>query len=204
MDWYDVATSLLLGSTCLGCDRPGRPWCGECMQDLEESIAPWAVAHEPPTIACCHYTGLVPEAIVGFKDRNVRSLGPLLADMLALAVDHLGEAGTLVPAPSSPAAVRRRGFDHTAELARRAGQRLGLPHRNMLRARRRKDQTGLSSRQRRRNLEGSMWVPASGHEAVIVVDDIRTSGATLAECGRALQDAGYQVLGNVVVASAHG
>lgn len=204
MDWYDVATSLVLGSACLGCDRPGRPWCPECMQGLEASIEPWAVTQEPLTIASCHYTGLVPEAIVGFKDRNIRSLGPLLADMLALAVDHLGEAGTLVPAPSSPATVRHRGFDHTAELARRASQRLGLPHRNVLRARRRKDQTGLSSRQRQRNLEGSMWVPKAGHEAVIVVDDIRTSGATLAECGRALQDAGYRVLGNVVVASAHG
>lgn len=202
--WSDVAMSLFLGSVCLGCELPGRPWCEQCRQELYTCAVPWQVDNDPVTVACTPYAGRAPAAIVGFKDRNVRALGPVLGDLLALGLQHLPDDGLIVPAPSSPATVRRRGFDHTAELARHAGQRLDRPTRSLLVSRRRKDQAGLSPQQRRRNLEGSMWVPHDGHEAVIVVDDVRTSGATLAECERALRHAGYEVLGNVVVASAHG
>ena len=203
MGWSDVAVSLFLGSVCLGCERPGKPWCTECFDDLNTAVAPWQTADDPVTIACTPYAGCLPAAIVGFKDRNVRTLGPVLGDVLAAGLELLPEAAVIVPAPSSPVAVRRRGFDHTAELAQLAALRLGWPTRTLLRARRRRDQAGLSVGQRRRNLEGSMWVPRPGREAVIVVDDVRTSGATLTECVRALRAAGYVVLGNVVIASAH-
>lgn len=204
MGWSDVAVSLFLGSVCLGCDRPGKPWCAHCLQDLYTAVAPWQTTDDPVTIACSGYEGCVPAAIVGFKDRNVRSLGPVLGDVLAAGLELLPDAALIVPAPSSPAAVRRRGFDHTAQLAGFAAQRLGWRTRRLLRAGRRRDQAALSPSQRRRNLEGTMWVPRTGQEAVVVVDDVRTSGATLNECERALRVAGYVVLGNVVIASAHG
>ena len=34
MGWSDVAAALLLGSACVGCDRPGRPWCEDCVAEL--------------------------------------------------------------------------------------------------------------------------------------------------------------------------
>lgn len=201
MTWKDVLASVCLGSQCLGCGRAGLPWCQDCMRELTEAPDPVPVGGDPDTVSCCAYTGCIPEAIVGFKDRNVRSLGPVLGDIAALGVQYLDVDGLLVPAPSAPPAVRRRGFDHTAQLADHAGQRLGLPMRRMLRSRRRKDQAGLSQTARRRNLEGSMWVPFRGEEAVIIIDDVRTTGATLTECERALRAAGFDVVGKVVVAS---
>jgi predicted amidophosphoribosyltransferase len=174
------------------------------LERLQELPHPYPVHGDSATIACCRYEGLVAEAIVGFKDRNVGQLGPVLADMIALGIMYLDVAAVLVPAPSTPAAVRRRGFDHTAELAALAAERVGLPSRTLVKSRRRKDQAGLSTRARRRNLEESMWVPFRSEEAVIIIDDVRTTGATLRECERALSAAGFTVVGKVVVASAHG
>lgn len=204
MTWKDVLASACLGCQCLGCGRPGMPWCPDCLQWLLDAPEPQALPGSGTTIACCRYTGCVPDAVVGFKDRNVRSLGPVLGDILALGVQQLDVEGLLVPAPSAPAAVRRRGFDHTAQLAVHAARRLGLPTRTLLKSRRRKDQAGLSPAARRRNLEGSMWVPLRSEEAVIIIDDVRTTGATLTECERALRAAGFEVVGKVVVASPQG
>lgn len=202
MTWKDVLASVCLGSQCLGCGRHGLPWCRDCLQELHDAAEPQII--EAGTIACCRYTGCVPEAVVGFKDRNVRALGPVLGDLLASGVQQLDFDALLVPAPSAPSAVRRRGFDHTAQLAGHAADRLGLRSRLLLKSRGRKDQAGLSTAARRRNLEGSMWVPIHGQEAVIIIDDVRTTGATLRECERALRAAGFAVVGKVVVASAQG
>ncbi len=168
----------------------------------------------PPVIVCCRYEGRIPEAIVGFKDRGVRSLRPLLGHVLAAGLLHAvesvatdrDEAGpeampaTVVPAASSSSAVRRRGFDHMWQLARFAASVAGLPASRLLRAGARADQSSLSFAARRRNLAGSMRVRERGSGPVIVVDDVRTSGATLAECCRALSAGGYCVIAQVVIA----
>lgn len=204
MTWFDVVAATLFGTSCVGCRKPGRPWCQACLHDLQAAVDPHLVAEQPPTVACLPYAMTVPEAIVGFKDRNIRTLGRVLGEILAAGLATLGDAGLVVPAPSSPAAVRRRGFDHTRQLAQVAAETAGLTVAELLSSRRRKDQAGLSSDARRRNLEGSMCALRTGSEAVIVIDDVRTSGATLRECARALRAGGYAVVGNVVVASAHG
>lgn len=162
------------------------------------------VAEEPPTLAVCPYTGVVPEAVVGFKDRNISALAQPLAALLALGVLELAEAGAtglLVPVPSAPAAVRRRGFDHVRDLSRLCSGMLGLPAEPLLRSSRRRDQATLTPAARRQNLAGRMRACAPGQGPVIVLDDVRTTGATLGECDRALREAGYEVVGHVVVAA---
>lgn len=203
--WIDVAAALLLGSACAGCRRPGRPWCPQCRAELEAAADPRLLPGDPPTVAASAYAGCVPDAIVGFKDRGIAGLGEILGDLLALAVLDLAEAGCaglLVPVPSAPGAVRRRGLDHAWELTRRAAATLDLPARRILTASRRRDQAGLSPAARRRNVAGRMGVREAGTGQVVVVDDVRTSGATLAECDRALRAGGYEVVGHVVVAAA--
>lgn len=119
---------------------------------------------------------------------------------------------TLVPIPGSGAGYRRRGY-HPLQvlllaLQRRAGG--ALPVRRLLRRRwwllhRESAQQGLSAMARRRRLRHSMYVPArigrqcSGLECVIV-DDVLTTGATLAEAHRALTSAGLVVRVGIVIA----
>ncbi|HPQ83890.1 MAG: ComF family protein [Actinobacteria bacterium] len=204
--WWDAAASALLGSTCVGCETPGRPWCSECAAAFAESVDPVLAAVDPPLIVACRYDGCVPEAIVGYKDRGISSLRPLLGHVLAAgvleAVELIGASPTttLVPAATSSAAVRRRGFDHMWELARTASAATDLPAGRLLRAGSRADQARLSFAARRRNVHSTMHVTRTGVGPVIVVDDVRTSGATLAECDRALTEGGYEVVAHVVIA----
>ena len=210
MDWTnlrDVASSLLLGTACAGCDRPGRAWCAQCSAELHEAVEPVCLSVAPPVVVCCRYAGCVPEAIVGYKDRGIAALRESLGHIAAAGVlDLLEVVGhaevVLVPVPAPAAAVRRRGFDHMWEVTAVAADTLGLPSARLLRSRRRRDQAALAFGARRTNVAGTMRVRCRGAAQVVVIDDVRTSGATLAECERALVAGGHPVMGHVVIASA--
>lgn len=206
VDWVDAVVAVLLGGACVGCGRPGRPWCSHCAQELDGAVNPVWLTHAPPTVACLPYADEVPEAIVAYKDRGARQLASQLSNVLAAGLlalgEHLEDDAVLVPVPSSPAALRRRGFDHMGVLAARAGERVGRPSRRILRGGQRADQSGLGFADRRRNISHRVRVVTPGRGPVVLVDDVRTSGATLSECDRALRSAGYTPLAHVVIAGA--
>ena len=104
-----------------------------------------------------------------------------------------------VPIPTSRAAQRRRGYGVVELILRRSG----LPAASVLRtARRAGDQRLLGREERARNVAGTLRaLPSSAGLPVVIVDDVVTTGATLAEAARALQAAGARVAGAITVAS---
>ncbi|GAB3703544.1 hypothetical protein GCM10028815_12600 [Mariniluteicoccus flavus] len=161
-------------------------------------------------VAANVYDGPARTLVASAKDGGVWSAAGPLADRLALAVGSLVPGPVvLVPVPSSPAAVRRRGRDAVRHLARLTARRLGGGVRvvpALAQRRRVADQGGLDSAGRSANLAGSLvaarWVcgrPMAG--PVVVVDDVITTGATVAEAVRALEAAGVEVAGVAAVAA---
>jgi predicted amidophosphoribosyltransferase len=194
--WLD----LLLPTACVGCGRPAVSLCRACAGVVLERG--W-VAGVPLTTAG-HYVGVLRTAVLAYKERGRLELARPLAGLLALSVDAL-PAAALVPVPSSPGAVRRRGGDHVLRLARRSGWLLDRPVCDALRlARPVRDGAGLSARERADNMDGALCVRyGRGAGAVpdaIVVDDIVTSGATAAEAVRALRAGGWRVRGVAAIA----
>jgi ComF family protein len=121
-----------------------------------------------------------------------RVLGTLLVEQVVAAELHL-HLDILLPVPLHPVRHAGRGYNQSTELARWIARRLGCPLEPGLAARRRHTppQVGLSLEQRRSNLAGAFAVSglARGRHFTLV-DDVTTTGSTLAELARALLTAG--------------
>jgi len=196
----DPVADLLLPRYCLACAAPGQPLCAACR--------PTEVLRPPqagiPTVAAGAYEGALRTALLAYKERGRRDLAAALADLLAGCVTALGPppGAVLVPVPSSARAARARGGDHVLRLARRVAARTGLrPAGGVLELGRAvRDSAGLSTGERAANLAGAMRARRpTGPIPAVLVDDIVTTGATLAEAARALRAVGWNVLGGVVV-----
>ncbi|MEV4378620.1 phosphoribosyltransferase family protein [Streptosporangium sp. NPDC049644] len=203
---------LILPPRCAGCDAPGSLVCPRCAVELHGTPARRMPDPAPPGLPECwsaaEYTPAVRRAVIAYKERGRTVLAPPLAGALALAVaTAAGERPVLlVPVPSARPAHRRRGHDPVARLAELAAgclRQAGWPAtvaRVLAQRRRVADQAGLSSLQRAANLSTAFSVtigrnapvPRSwgGAEAIVLVDDIVTTGATLAEAARAMREVG--------------
>lgn len=210
---------LALPLRCAGCDAAGFAWCPGCAGELDRlSQRPSLVAPTPPpaglplVVAAAPYRDVVQRAVVAFKDDERRDLASVLAEPLASAVRPFAAAvGALavVPAPSSVAARRRRGDSPVEVLGARA-VRLVQPPPRLVRAlvveRAVADQARLDRAERAANLRGAYAVrpgPVAGLTGIpaVLIDDVMTTGATLAECARALRRAGVSVAGAAVIAA---
>jgi predicted amidophosphoribosyltransferase len=108
--------------------------------------------------------------------------------------------------PVHPRRRRDRGFDQAEELARRTGAALALPvARTVARVAATTAQHGLGQQERLANLSGAFLVPPETARTVagrwpILVDDVVTTGATLAACAAALRAAGAVGVSAIAVA----
>jgi len=118
-----------------------------------------------------------------------------------------GEHDVVVPVPLHPARLRRRGFNQAWVLATPVARRLGAPIAGTVlrRIRPTTSQVALPERDRRRNVRGAFAVvsrrPLDGVR-ILLVDDVFTTGATVAECVRALRSASAGAVDALTVARA--
>jgi predicted amidophosphoribosyltransferase len=223
----DALLDLLLGSSCVVCGRAGRLLCRTCHHGLPRTAATcWPTpcpAGLARPVAAGAYAGALKLLVNAHKEQQRFALAGPLGELLALSVlGHTGPGtGTpvvLVPVPSRAAVVRARGHDPLLRVAVRAASRLrrhGLTTfvaRPLRSVRVAEDQAGLGAEERARNLAGSMSCsPARARRClprgagrgplVVVVDDVITTGATVREAQRALEEEGVVVAGVATVAA---
>jgi predicted amidophosphoribosyltransferase len=182
-----VLLDLLLPDRCAACGAPrATGLCPPCtvaadalaLADLGRTLlAPGVLA-----VAAYRYDAVVAAAIRGVKVHGATAGAKALGDLLRTRI-RLPPA-PLTWVPSTPRRVRERGADVARLLA--GGDAVPL----LRRTRERPDQTTLDAAARRRSPDGSFTALARVPSAVVLVDDVRTTGATARAAALALQGGG--------------
>ena len=198
-DWFG---GLLLPPGCVLCgqrgQRPCLDLCADCDAELPVDHRP--LRSGPPPLDRCfapfEYGFPADHLVHLLKYRGQLAVGRVLGSLLARSARELGlhlDVDCVVPVPLHTSRHGERGFNQSAEIARRAAQDLRCRYEegSIQRVHATRPQVGLKPGERRTNLLGAFR--ASGNlrgRRVAVVDDVLTTGATASAVAAALVEAG--------------
>lgn len=205
----------LLPQDCLFCLHPGvdsLPLCAACQQDLpplnsacprcaialpEAALCGQCQQKPPPfdrAIAAYHYGYPLDWLVQRMKFSHRRDVAHTLALLMQRSLRHrLGTVDAIVPVPLHPTRQRQRKFNQAERLARPLQAIAKAPLQPLLRRRvNTPAQSTLPKDERSKNVRNAFEAVGPVPTRVAVVDDVMTSGATVAECARQLKRAGAQ------------
>lgn len=194
------ALATFLPIDCGGCGSPDRALCSACRAGLAAQPSLHELADGTPVVSALRYEGVVRHAILAYKEQGRTDLARVLSTPMLAAVEcaarvtMTGQDGRceLCTVPPHGEAWRRRGYRPVELMLRSAG--LGAV--NVLeQVGTHGDQKSLGRLAREQNLGGSLRARrALTGRRFIAVDDILTTGATLAEVVRAVREAGGELV----------
>lgn len=198
----------LARKTCLRCGRPLVSESGSCLSCRRFRETPGGIAPAPDRVRVLFpYMGKYRNLLSAYKFGGNLALGNFLAEKVldllgrgAFPPDAVSPGASLVPVPPRPGRTRATGWDQVEYLARLLeGKRVGdspqgLRVSRCLRRLPSKSQKGLGRENRMTNLRGRIVPLSRAPETALVIDDVRTTGSTLAACAAALREGGARTV----------
>jgi ComF family protein len=215
-----AALDLAFPANCSGCGREGAPLCPACLPALDARLTvpggtPLGLPAEIPSPLlqlewCAPFAGPVRTALHDLKYAGERRLAEPLGAAVGRRWGRVGVgAQVVVPVPIHAEREHRRGFDQATLIAAVAARDRGLPLATALeRGRATVAQFELGRDDRAANVAGAFRLRASDPGAsaliagrwILLVDDVVTTGATLAACATTLVRAGALAVSAIAVA----
>jgi ComF family protein len=213
---------LLLPQRCVACGEPGEQVCVACLARLPRLRGPRCARCGAPTQwpvqrcaecagrrlafasarAAVAYSPAVKAFVSSWKEKGLRRLASVAASLVAEVVER-PDAALLVFVPPDGDRRGKRGHHPAERLARELAATWQLPvEASLARTRRVERQRGLSLQERRRNVRGAFRATRAVPAAVVLVDDVYTSGATANAAASALRAAGARRVHVVTMARA--
>jgi ComF family protein len=217
----EFGIDLMYPKRCAGCGRRGKWVCAHCEAALALFTEPWCQrCGIPPGYGRCRcetlpdaldlvrsvgaYTGWLRGAVIQLKYHGEWGRAQPLGRDLAHRIASVPAVDALVPVPLHPARLRQRGFNQSLLLARHAGRLLDVNVADVLiRTRQTSAQVSLGAEARAMNVAGAFALRPR-HEVAgqsfVLVDDVITTGSTLAACAETLLVAGARAVAAATVA----
>lgn len=206
---YLCALDFIYTPLCPLCDAVladnRKPLCPACQARLPRLSRPFtpSEAANPAydtVLAVYDYCPEIQQLVHSLKYHGRRELACALGSEMGRMLAGLGmdRTAAVVPVPLHPRRARERGYNQSLLLARAAAAVCSFPVQNTLlrRLRETAPQARLSREQRDLNVRGAFALSkrrlADLPEAVILVDDVFTTGSTLNECARVLKKGGVE------------
>jgi len=193
----DLAAELVAPTRCAACDGTVRRrglFCLACASTVERAGGD----DDPRCVAAFEYGGAIATAIARLKYQERADLASRLGRAMEQAARRLdGSVDLVVPVPLHPRRLAERGYNQAALLAGPIARALGVRTRAgaLVRVRDTPQQVAMDRESRLSNVDGAFAVRERSKvtgKRVLLVDDVRTTGATLDGCARALHEVGVQ------------
>jgi predicted amidophosphoribosyltransferase len=211
--WQDAALAVLglfLPIACAGCGAPDRALCRACRTALDDGPRRVRLVAGVRLDAAFEYGGLVRTLLLELKLRGrvdlARPLGARFGALVRAALAEAPPGTVLLRVPPSRRGSARRGFDPVVLLLARGG--VGRSRSRALARVRQRRRGGAGPGQKERTAVervaatvGTLRADAVAGRDVVLVDDVVTTGVTMAEAVRAVRAAGGRVARCVAVAS---
>ena len=212
MELFGNLNELIFPERCTACNALGFSICPECRRkwNLHRyiTIVGKTFDNQIQVTSSVIYSTIAQKILLSAKESHIKRADQLVSEAIrhsTLNILRNVEIDLLVPIPSRPKAVRKRGRQFIYEITEPISIEFNIPIAPILRHTRSvRDQSGLHHNERWNNLQDAFVVDAkqlSGQKALLV-DDLVTTGATLCEAARALRYAGIEVIGAVTAAVA--
>lgn len=166
--------------------------CNDCGAQLAAIKAGKTTAKQYAAFAVYKYDSPAAGIVKGYKYGGKRYHSQYMAEQMALALAQAyNEIDCICHVPLHKKRRAGRGFDQAEVLAQRVSQITNIPFISALsRIKNTKTQTKLTEQQRADNMDGAFESVCGVQGNVVLIDDVLTTGATVAECAKVLQSAG--------------
>lgn len=184
------------------CPKCGLPYtksckedhlCGRCLKDKMFFDKAWQVGY---------YNGVLRKTITSLKYNGKTGISSYLGKLMATKIvneKNKIDYHFLIPVPLHMNKIKGRGYNQSYFLAKEVGKilKLKVEFKNLSKIIDAPSQTGLSIRERKKNVKETFYLKNSSriqNKKILLIDDVYTSGATINECARVLKRGGAETV----------